>query len=480
MEIELVGITNPSKTDALTYKLWVMDTGGSNKDERVKEAYSVSNTLAGKPGVAFDLFTVTVADRALRAEDTYRFYFDIEGSTDSYTLKHMTTKFVVFFPDDYSVQPATTASSVKNEQRVGDCNLYEKDYMSGTDMNLNDYAVYSSDVPTCVYNYLHHWLGNAVEFSLPNKTEDDKDTVLQKVNGTDTTDYLEYVLQLKVSNADNAYERDDDESYDFVEKDIWGDYKFYTRKFYLAAYEDDLTDCASQVCARGYGVLNSNWVGLNDFPKVLYVLNEEGKVISEKNPIYVNSGQQSGDYYVTTGDDWDKTNAKGLTTDFVRFSAGDDWVEFGVNGTENEIKRNDNNVAFRVRAAMADAGSIKYINWNPIEQPDVGEKEYVSTMQQTKVQIYDTVKRGLEGSVTLSTDTLEAIPGKTALPITVAVDPSCNKDLKVKITVDMQGTNAEGESLNAAETVTVTPDTIEFVAWSESDEFEVSISEDWD
>jgi hypothetical protein len=85
------------------------------------------------------------------------------------------------FPDEYAVQPAATASSTTNLQKVGDCNLYETNYMSGY-YDANN-RVYKDNLPTCNYNYLHHYLGNAVEFTAP-----------AQLSATDTTEATNAVI----------------------------------------------------------------------------------------------------------------------------------------------------------------------------------------------------------------------------------------------------------------------------------------------
>lgn len=50
VQLDIVGITNPDTSEAVTVKLWVMDYGSTtNQDEHVKEAFTTSATFAGKP-----------------------------------------------------------------------------------------------------------------------------------------------------------------------------------------------------------------------------------------------------------------------------------------------------------------------------------------------------------------------------------------------------------------------------------------------
>ena len=69
----------------------------------------------------------------------------------------------------------------------------------------------------------------------------------------------------------------------------------------MAIYDTTITDCNSNNCARGYGVLTSNWIGFDNDPKPMYVWDSNGKIITEQNPMRVNSGQQSRWMYVGMG-----------------------------------------------------------------------------------------------------------------------------------------------------------------------------------
>lgn len=115
---------------------------------------------------------------------------------------------MVFFPDEYTIAPASLAHAVANEETVGECNLYVVDYMQ--DYYDTTDRVYVENLPSCRYNYLHHYLGNVVEFTAPPVTLDTvnnewTNAVLERYNETDTLDYLDYVFTLRVTNPENGY-----------------------------------------------------------------------------------------------------------------------------------------------------------------------------------------------------------------------------------------------------------------------------------
>lgn len=225
-------------------------------------------------------------------------------STVKNTLKYDTTKFMLMFPDEYAIAPASLAHSSANEETVGECNLYAIDYME-TYYDTTD-RMYSENLPSCRYNYLHHYLGNSVEFLAPPVTLDTinnewTNAVLERYNETDTTDLLEYVFTLRVTNPENGYNSyNAKDRYDYHQSQLWTDYETYSRKFWMAVYDKEIVNCADNNCGRGYGVLTSNWIGFNAKPKPLYVWDDTGRIISEQNPIRVNSGQQSRWHYIGT------------------------------------------------------------------------------------------------------------------------------------------------------------------------------------
>lgn len=114
--------------------------------------------------VNFDITNLETEDDALKASNKFEMSFVVEGSLTSVTLTHEDTKFIMWFPDDYWVQGADEASTVANEGNAGTCYLYVMDFMYGEDNYANADKVYQGDTPDCKFNYLHHWLGNAVEF----------------------------------------------------------------------------------------------------------------------------------------------------------------------------------------------------------------------------------------------------------------------------------------------------------------------------
>lgn len=54
--------------------------------------------------------------------------------------------------------------------------------MLNGDMTGSSYEVYQNDKPSCVFNYLHHWLGNAIEFTAPEYTSTTADYVIKTMN----------------------------------------------------------------------------------------------------------------------------------------------------------------------------------------------------------------------------------------------------------------------------------------------------------
>jgi hypothetical protein len=147
VQIELVGVTNPNSDGELTatYRLFVMDTGtAANVKEHAKEIYKFTNLFKSKPVLQYNLYEVSAKERALRATDDYSFNFDLTGTATTVTLTHEAVKFIVVFPDDYSIHPSTLGTTDANEQKVGDCQLYERNYLSsGTPPS--DEAYYSND-----------------------------------------------------------------------------------------------------------------------------------------------------------------------------------------------------------------------------------------------------------------------------------------------------------------------------------------------
>jgi hypothetical protein len=59
----------------------------------------------------------------------------------------------------------------------------------------------------------------------------------------------------------------------------------------MAVYDIEIDDCTVDNCGRGYGVLHSNWIGFDNSPKPLFVLDNKGVLVTESNPIHVFSGQ---------------------------------------------------------------------------------------------------------------------------------------------------------------------------------------------
>lgn len=339
--VELVGVTNPDTDQSINFKLWVMNSGASgNNDEHVKEAWTATKSYVSKASLKFNLFEVKADNRNVREAANYEFWFENIANDNAvyHDLKKDATKFMVFFPDEYAIAPASLAHHTANEQKVGDCMLYEIDYMSSYYDSTD--RMYVENLPTCNYNYLHHYLGNAVEFLAPAVTIDtvnDQHTNarIERYNGTDTTDWLQYVFTLKAVNPQNGYLTYNFKNrYDFDNKNLWPDYETYSRKFWMALYDTSITDCSSNNCARGYGVLTSNWIGFDNDPKPLYVWDDKGMIITEQNPMRVGSGQQSRWMYVGTGQGFKYSRDLGLTNDFVKFSSPDTWVEFGPNNNQ--------------------------------------------------------------------------------------------------------------------------------------------------
>jgi hypothetical protein len=166
---------------------------------------------------------------------------------------------VVNFPNDYELSPSSGGYLTTNLQSVGACSLYEVEYMHETSPSSSD-LLFTNGI-TCQSNYLHSTLGNSVEFVAPKKSATVDDAQLQMYNGTDVFDYMEYKLTLSVNNADSGSRRTDVKSWDLMYDDVWSIYKYYSRKFTVAAFANAITDCVGQACTRSYGVLDPSWVG---------------------------------------------------------------------------------------------------------------------------------------------------------------------------------------------------------------------------
>lgn len=229
IQIELIGITNPNTEEAMTVKIWVMDSGSTtDQDEHVKEAYTASESFTGQPQLKLNLFKVVNENKNVRENSKYQFWFErtYDSEETPITLTNGKTKFMVFFPDDYVLSPASLGSSQTPDESAGACNLYEIDYMSGT--YTSDDKVFEETAPACKYNYLHHYLGNVIEFTAPVKetvNDDAVDAKIQRYNDSSSDndkDYLDYVFEVETKNPENGYlSKNFDDRYDMNNPQLW-------------------------------------------------------------------------------------------------------------------------------------------------------------------------------------------------------------------------------------------------------------------
>lgn len=152
--------------------------------------------------------------------------------------------------------------------------------------------------------------------------------------------------------------------------------------------------------------------------------------MSESSPLQVRAGTQSGWYYVSTGENLEETADSGLTNAFVNISSADSWVEFGKDNDMNQIKRYGHYAKFKIRAPLSDAGTTKYINWNPVEQ-DPDDIDYISTMPRTRVDVLDTVKRDLRETIKIPDDSITVGKQIASYPVNVNLAYGCDSQLVV-------------------------------------------------
>jgi hypothetical protein len=100
-------------------------------------------------------------------------------------------------------------------------------------------------------------------------------------------------------------------------------------------------------------------------------------------------------------------------------------------------------------------------------------------MPRTKYYVKDTVALNLKGTVDIEQGDNDLKVGETSFSIRTSPTPSPFDDLQLVIKVDTQKSALDG-TYNSKEKVTVSPSTITFKSWAETDSFKISIAADWD
>lgn len=191
--------------------------------------------------------------------------------------------------------------------------------------------------------------------------------------------YNDYKINIDndVVNPDFAYLRDDGSfdmtyrdptPYDLTDVNLWKEYESYTTKFEIAVYNNEGTLAESNAAynSRNYGVLNSVWLGFSETLDLLWILDEDGDLIDDENPIEVIAGLQSNEFFVATGIDLSIAQNNPCLITSVSITPTSSWIQFGLDNEDNVLYKNEYILPFRINAFSQDAGTIKYVDWGEL------------------------------------------------------------------------------------------------------------------
>lgn len=206
--------------------------------------------------------------------------------------------------------------------------------------------------------------------------------------------------------------------------------------------------------------------------------------INDDNPIKVANGQQSENYYIFTGKDFDTAADTPVILDSVQLSAKQTWVTFGPGNEWNTINKGEFMTAFRVTAGNDEGGLVKYITFNPPQQTGSGQD--FATIGRVKVVIQDVdseleAGNDIRGEVEVDDvgEGIYVVENTTSQNVLVRLEPLPASQVSVTLLVDTSS-DTDSEPPNNANTVTLSSSDLSFAPYDDMGKlFNLTVS-GWD